>query len=95
MGYIHLDPSDVNEFVIDMYAFTRSTNAEDGCLFFAAALDDAPAGRMLITERWQNQNSLTAHLQTPDTAAFVEKWASRMKGDVLKFDASNERSLME
>jgi quinol monooxygenase YgiN len=95
MGYIHLDPSDVNEFLTDVQATTPSTKAEKGCLFYAVTLDDAPAGRMLIVERWQDQESLTAHLLTQETTAFVEKWMSRMKGDVLKYDASNERSLMD
>jgi quinol monooxygenase YgiN len=95
MGYIHLDPSDVNEFFTDVQAITPSTKAEKGCLFYTVSLDDAPAGRLLVVERWRDQESLTAHLQTQETTAFVEKWLSRMKGSVLKYDASNERSLMD
>ena len=43
-------------------------------------------------ERWKDQLSLTAH---PDTLAFVERWQDRMSGDILKYDAANERTLMD
>jgi quinol monooxygenase YgiN len=95
MGYIHLAPSDVAEFVADVQAITPETRAEKGCLFYMAALDDAPTGRMLIAERWQDQESLTAHIETQATAAFVAKWMGRMKSEVLKYDASNERAIVD
>jgi quinol monooxygenase YgiN len=95
MGHIYLNPVDVNEFVTDVRAITTSTKAETGCLFYAATLEDAPAERMLIVERWQDEESLAAHLQRQETTAFLKKWMSRMKGNVLKYDASNERTLMD
>ncbi len=94
MGYVHLDPSDVDEFLADIQVIAPGTRAEKGCLFYAVALDDARAGRMLVAERWQDQHSLTAHLEGPQTAAF-QKWMNRIKIDVLKYEASNERSLMD
>ena len=50
---------------------------------------------MLVVERWRDQASLAAHLEASDTLAFVEKWSRGMVGSVLKFDATNERSLMD
>lgn len=38
MGYIHLNPSDVSEFLADVQAITPSTKAEDGCLFYTVTL---------------------------------------------------------
>ncbi len=93
-GYVRLDPSDVSEFAGDMEALARVTQARDGCLFYAIALDDPSTGRMLVVERWRDQVALTAHLEASSTAAFVERWKDRMNGDVLKYDATNERSLM-
>ncbi|SFB23152.1 Antibiotic biosynthesis monooxygenase [Lentibacillus halodurans] len=63
MGYLHLNTSDVNEFTTDVQVIASSTRAEKGCLFYAVTLEDARAGRMLIVERWQDQESLTAHLE--------------------------------
>jgi quinol monooxygenase YgiN len=95
MGFIYLNPSDVSEFLADVQAITSSTKAERGCLFYAVTLNDASAGRMLVAERWQDEESLAAHLQAQETKTFLEKWASRMKSDVLRYDASNERSLLD
>jgi quinol monooxygenase YgiN len=50
---------------------------------------------MLVAERWRDQQSLTAHIQRKETVAFVQKWSGRMQSDVLKYDASNERSLLD
>ena len=44
-GYIHLAPSDVEEFVADMATFARTTRAGEGCLFYAVAPDDPGTGR--------------------------------------------------
>jgi quinol monooxygenase YgiN len=95
MGYITLHPSDVPHFTADMQPFAATTRAEDGCLFFSATVEDAAAGRILVAERWRDQQALTAHLAAPATEAFVKRWAGRMTGEVLKFDATNERALQD
>jgi quinol monooxygenase YgiN len=74
MGYVHLESPDVNEFLADIQAIAPGTRAEKGCLFYTVALDDARAGRMLVVERWQDQESLTAHLQAQQTMVFLRKW---------------------
>jgi quinol monooxygenase YgiN len=48
----------------------------------------------LIAERWHDQAALTAHLEAAETAAFIERWQHRMRGDIRKYDASNGRELM-
>jgi hypothetical protein len=35
------------------------------------------------------------YVEPADTLAFIRRWQSRMKGEVLKYDAFNERGLME
>jgi len=94
MGYVYLDPSGVNEFVADVQAIALDTRAEKGCLFYAVALDDARDGRVLVVERWQDQESLTAHMKAQRTLPF-QKWLTRITSDILKYDASNERSLLD
>lgn len=44
MGYVHLNPSDVNEFTADVQAVVSSTRAEKGCLFYAFTSEDARVG---------------------------------------------------
>jgi quinol monooxygenase YgiN len=93
MGHVQLDPSDVTEFLADIRLLGPKTRAENGCLFYAVTLDDASAGRMLVAERWQDQASLTAHLEGPQAGAF-HKWTGKIRVDVSRYDASNERPLM-
>ena len=95
MGYVHLNPFDVVEFTADVQAVASSTRAEKGCLFYAFTLEDARTGRMLTVQRWQDQESLTAHVERHETAPFLKKWGNRMRMDILKYDALNERSFME
>ncbi|AXC12378.1 hypothetical protein ACPOL_3081 [Acidisarcina polymorpha] len=45
---------------------------------------------MLVAERWQDQESLTANLQGQQAVAF-QKWANRIRVDILQNDALNER----
>ena len=42
-----------------------------------------------------DQASQNDHLGIPEMAAFFEKWMNRLKSDVMKYDAANERSLMD
>lgn len=93
MGHIEVDPARMDAFVADVEALAIRTRGEEGCLFYAVAVDDARAGRLLVAERWQDQASLTAHLEAPATSTFVRKWAGAMKSDVRKYDATHERTL--
>lgn len=93
-GYLRLSPTDVPQFADDIGALIDITRSRDGCLFYATALDDPRIGSMLVVERWRDQAALTAHLAAPETVAFVARWQGRMSGEVLKYDAANERPLV-
>ncbi|NHN29688.1 putative quinol monooxygenase [Paenibacillus agricola] len=95
MGYVNLNPSDVNEFTADVQNVVSSTRTETGCRFYAFTLEDARAGRMLTVQRWEDQESLTAHVERHESAPFLMKWGNRMRMDIQKYDISNERSFME
>ncbi len=94
MGHVYVAPSDVTEFLADIQVISPGTRAEKGCLFYAVTLEDADAGRMLVAERWLDQPSLDAHLEGPQTASF-QKWTSKMRLDISRYDASNERPLID
>ena len=94
-GYVHVDPTDLAKFFGDLQILAVATRQRAGNISYDAAVDDPQAGRLLISERWSDQSALTAHLDAIDTVAFVSRWQGRMKGDVRKFDASNERGLMD
>ncbi len=93
MGYMHVDPADLAEFIADLKTLALATRQRAGNISYNAAVDDAGDARLLIAERWTGQAALSAHLQAPDTVAFVQRWQGRMRGDIRKYDASNEREL--
>ncbi|TWB21836.1 quinol monooxygenase YgiN [Nitrospirillum amazonense] len=95
MGHVQVAPSATEEFAADIQALAQSVRRREGNLSYAVAVEDPSAGRLLVAERWRDQASLSAHLDAPDTRAFVGKWQGRMAGDIRKYDAANERSLMD
>jgi len=50
---------------------------------------------LLISERWVDQDALNAHLIKTDTVEFINRWQGKMKGELFKYDACNERGLMD
>ena len=94
-GYMHIDPTDVAEFIADLKMLAVSTRQRSGNISYDAALDDAQTGQLLISERWADQAALSAHLEANDTVAFVARWQGQMRGDIRKYDASNERDLAD
>lgn len=95
IGYMHVDPGDLAEFLGDLRILAVATRQRAGNISYDAAVDDPRAGRLLISERWSDQDALNAHLVANDTQAFVSQWQRRIQGDIRKYDASNERGLME
>ncbi len=49
---------------------SQIARVERGYVFYAFALEDAPSGRMLLTQRWLDQDAFTAHLAGPHAALF-------------------------
>jgi quinol monooxygenase YgiN len=93
MGYMHVDRADLTEFYADLEQLAITARQRQGNVSYDAALDDTEAGRLLVAERWADQAALTSHLLAEDTLAFIERWQSRMRGDIRKYDASNEKEL--
>jgi quinol monooxygenase YgiN len=94
-GLVHVETFDLDQFRADIHALAHTSRQRDGNLFYGVALDDPRAGRLLVVERWRDQASLAAHLNAPDTLEFMERWRTRMRGDIHKYDATNERALMD
>lgn len=94
-GYVHIDPADLAQFMADLKALAALTRKRPGNISYDAAIDDPKAGRLLISERWRDQAALSEHLAADDTVTFVRRWDGRMRGDIRKYDASNERALMD
>ncbi len=94
-GHVYIEPSQLALFLPDLKTLAIATRLRAGNIAYHAAVEDAETGQVLVSERWADQASLNAHLQATDTMAFVSKWEGKMRGDIRKFDAANERALSE
>lgn len=94
-GHIQVPPSDAIDFINDLRVLAVASRRREGCLTYNAALEDPEAGRVLVVERWRDDEALKAHLRADDTSHFIQRWEKRLRGDVLKYDADNGRSLAD
>ncbi|MUG68024.1 putative quinol monooxygenase [Shouchella clausii] len=91
-GHVYVNPDELEAFVSEARATIPLARATDGCLFFSCAIDDPKEGSMIMLERWRDQEALSAYLAAPHVQALFAKWGSKMRNEVRKYDASNERA---
>lgn len=72
VGYVHVDPTDVPQFIANLKKLAVSTRKRAGNFAYDAEIEGLAAGRLLISERWADQQALTAHLNAADTASETE-----------------------
>jgi quinol monooxygenase YgiN len=89
-GHVHVDPQDVDEFITDAQRTYPVAVANPGNLLISFCAD-IPAGTITVLEQWISQEALDQHLAAPEVVAIFTKWGPRMRNDVRKFDAINER----
>jgi quinol monooxygenase YgiN len=92
---MRVDPADLPQFVEDLQRLAVATRQRIGNISYDAAVNDPRTGEVLISERWVEQSALSAHLDAVDTVTFVSHWQGRMHGDIRKYDALNERSVIQ
>ena len=94
-GYMYIDPIVLEQFMGELKLLANAVRQRDGNLSYNAAVEDYQTGRLLISERWVDQYALNAHLIKTDTVEFINRWQGKMKGELFKYDAFNERGLMD
>lgn len=94
MGHIHVDPPEIDQFIDDLQVIARNAKPEKGCLFYAVNPDTACLGRLVIAERWCDQSSLKAHLETPEVLTFVHNWQGRMRSEIQQYQATHEETFL-
>lgn len=61
-GEFRVDPAERDAFLAGRVEMMKNSRAEDGCLEYTFAADPADPGRVILFERWQNQEALDTHL---------------------------------
>jgi len=49
----------------------KASEAEDGCLEYSFWIAGADDRTLMIFEKWDNEDALTAHMSTPHMATFI------------------------
>lgn len=93
-GYLYVSAEDIERFQGEFQTFAVATRQRKGNISYDAAIEDPKSGKLILLERWTDQAALSAHLNAIDTVQFVNRWERLMRGDIRKYDASNERDLM-
>tara|TARA_R110002020_G_scaffold144572_6_gene317628 strand:+ start:250 stop:549 length:300 start_codon:yes stop_codon:yes gene_type:complete len=90
-GNVYVSPSDIEAFVKEARKTIPLGLKNPGCVSMSFTLEDKSTGSMLVLERWKDQKSLDKHLAQAEVISLFKKWGSKMKNEVKKYDATNER----
>jgi quinol monooxygenase YgiN len=94
-GTVTCDPAHAREYAESGRAVSEITRGEPGCVSHNMLLENEAEGRLVIIERWRDEASLKAHMNTPHIAEFSRRYGGMVTGsDVMLYDAGEPRSLM-
>lgn len=93
-GTFEVDPNERERFLSSRHRMMRASRAEAGCLEYTFAADPIDPGRIVLFERWENQEALDAHLsalrarpQSPDPDV------PTITSSIVIYDVSGVRAL--
>jgi quinol monooxygenase YgiN len=95
-GTIQIDASKGAEIEAAFEKMRAATLKESGCIAYQSYLDRGDSGTFFMFEKWENDESLKAHFNTPHMAEFgAALGKAGVKGtDVWKYEVSAESKLM-
>lgn len=96
LGTARLGPGEIDRLLPEMRTQIEATRAEDGCEHYAFARDVIDPDLLHISERWRDNDAITAHFGTPHMATFNAAIgaAQLVSLSVKAYDANGERTLM-
>ena len=89
-GTVDVDPERRDEALQAGEPHMKATRAQAGCMDYNWSADHLTPGRIYVYERWEDQESLAAHLAGPHYKAMFDTIAAHgLRGaDVLKYKIS-------
>lgn len=81
-GQIFTGPDTLPALYARLKALCEPSRAEDGCIFYHMAMEDAERGVIMAMEGWRDQAALDAHLALPAIAALLEDFEGKFSNDV-------------
>jgi quinol monooxygenase YgiN len=95
-GTIQIDAAKRAEVEAAFDKMRAATLKEVGCVAYQSYLDRGDAGTFFMFEKWENDEALKAHFNTPHMAEFgAALGKAGVKGtDVWKYEVGGESKLM-
>ena len=90
---VHADQRDTA--IAAAAAMSAASTAEDGCIEYSFWTSNDDPNSMLLIERWENEEALTAHMTAPHLATFITAIGPTVDGgmDVIRHDVSKAAPL--
>jgi quinol monooxygenase YgiN len=92
-GTFEVDPSQREQFLACRLEMMRESRAEPGCLEYTFAPDPLHKGRVILFERWENQDALDAHLVIRRASPPVPGDITPVTSSIVIYDVSGARIL--
>ena len=95
-GWLKLAAGEADKVMDAARTMVAETNREDGCLHYAFARDIGDPDTIRITERWRDQDALTAHSSSDHMKTFNRAMGAvkREGADLRLYSAEELRKLM-
>ena len=95
-GWLKLAAGEADKVMDAARTMVAETNREDGCLHYAFARDISDPDTIRITERWRDQDALTAHSSSDHMKTFNRAMGAvkREGADLRLYSAEELRKLM-
>ena len=93
-GTFEVEPGERERFLAGRHDLMRKSRAEAGCLEYTFSADPLDPGRVVLFERWSDQEALDAHLSAPrDDPPSPGSGVEPKSASIIVYDVSGERPL--
>lgn len=90
-GHIITDAATLPKLFARLEELCEPSRAEDGCIFYHMAIEDAEKGLIIAMEGWRDQAALDAHLELPAIAELLKDFDGKFSNDVQIHEVSSSR----
>jgi quinol monooxygenase YgiN len=94
-GYLKYPPGALDGLKAEMRKVVEATRLEDGCINYDFAVDISDPSRLIVFERWRDQEALDGHVQSQHLKAWRAAGASvgPVERHLLVWDVGGGREL--
>jgi quinol monooxygenase YgiN len=94
-GHLTIKPESRDEALALFATTSESTRQEPGCLDYRFGTDVNDPDRIMILEKWEDEEAMSTHMATPALAEFMGTVFNFLGGpaEVIRHDVSAAKSL--